>query len=292
MKKMLSSILCLIMMVSMSISAFAESNDFVLTYSNEASYEITIPASGTVNKATGKGIIEIDISDTNLANGTAVSVTATSANYANGSWYLVNTKDSSDKIAYTIGTTNGGSDVTSGDEVLTADVPTSATLYVTVSDTSKVGTFTDTISFTSEIVEAEISPYRLSGVWEFKDEINLQGLDDICYGNWEASGEMDDAYKFDINFTSNGMQFDYMYTGDGTIATVPCPHGYEMVYGNSTTGVEFWSYAFNDGELVDPSGNTHAWADEEYRIINFGAAPQSVTEEFYYWLTENAEKVS
>ena len=184
MKKIISSILCLIMMVSMSISAFAESNDFVLTYSNEASYEITIPASGTVNKATGKGIIEIDISDANLANGTAVSVTATSANYANGSWYLVNTKDSSDKIAYTIGTTDGANDVASGSEVLSADSATSAAFYITISDTSRVGTFTDTITFTSEIIDAA---KLISFTIDFLEGYTFQAEEGMTWGEFIES---------------------------------------------------------------------------------------------------------
>ena len=157
MKKIISSILCLVMVLSMGTVAFAETNDFVLTYSNEASYEISIPESGNVDVASGKGTITIGISEANLADGTAVSVTASSANYANGSWYLVNTKDSSDKIAYTIGTTDGGSDIASGGTIVSADSATSATFYVTISDTSKVGTFTDTITFTSEIVKKMIT---------------------------------------------------------------------------------------------------------------------------------------
>jgi len=154
MKKILSTVLCLVMILSLGVTAFAETNEFVLTYSNEASYEISIPESGNIDVTNGKGTITIGVTETNLADGTVVSVTATSANYTDDSWYLVNTKDSSDKMAYTVGTTDGGSDVASGDEVLSADSATSTTLYVTLSDTSKIGTFTDTITFTSEIEAA------------------------------------------------------------------------------------------------------------------------------------------
>lgn len=208
MKKILSGILCLTMMLSMGVTAFADSSDFVLTYSNEASYEITIPAAGTVDKATGKGTIEIDISDANLADGTAVSVTATSSNYADGSWYLVNTKDSTDKIAYTIGTTEGGSDVASGGIVVASDSATSATFYVTVSDTSKVGTFTDTITFTSEI--ADLVDFTINGA-------SYLAVEGMSVGSWVNSTFNADSFvigdtTYGKTLILNGGYF--LYNGD------------------------------------------------------------------------------
>ena len=128
----------------------------------------------------------------------------------------------------------------------------------------------------------------IKGYWMFNDEINLQILDDICLENWLNNGEDDDAWRFDIDFVSNGQHFEYMATGDGTIATIPCAHGYEMLYGNKYNGY-IWSYAFNDGEGVDPAGNIHAWSDEAYRIVDFGSIPKAVPIEFYQWLLENAQ---
>ena len=127
----------------------------------------------------------------------------------------------------------------------------------------------------------------IKGTWLFNDEINLQGLDDVCYQQWMNNGEADDSWRFYIDFISNGMRFNYMATGDGTIATVPCPHGYEMLYGNDYDQV--WSYAFNDGEGVDPFGNQHWWSNEAYKTIDFGTTYQRVPTEFYEWLLENAQ---
>ena len=87
MKKIISSILSLAMILSMSTVAFAETNEFVLTYSNEASYEIMIPDSCDINVSTGKGAIEVMIVNANLEDNTMVSITATSSNYTDGSWY-------------------------------------------------------------------------------------------------------------------------------------------------------------------------------------------------------------
>jgi len=181
MKKILSTVLCLVMILSLGVTAFAETNEFVLTYSNEASYEISIPESGNIDVTNGKGTITIGVTETNLADGTVVSVTATSANYTDDSWYLVNTKDSSDKMAYTVGTTDGGSDVASGDEVLSADSATSTTLYVTLSDTSKIGTFTDTITFTSEI-EAAMVTVIVNEIDTSYAELYVKGDDNMLYG--------------------------------------------------------------------------------------------------------------
>lgn len=192
MKKILSSVLCLAMLLSLGVTAFAETNDFVLTYANEASYEITIPASGDVDSSTGKGTITITVDNANLAENTAVSVTATSANYADGYWYLVNTRDATDKIAYTIGTTDGGSNIASGSSVLSADSDTSTTLYVTVSDTSKVGTFTDTITFTSEIVETvNLITFTISGT-------SYQAIDGMAWDEWIDSQYNTDGYYISL----------------------------------------------------------------------------------------------
>lgn len=234
MKKIISSVLCLVMMLSMGTVAFADSSDFVLTYSNEASYEITIPASGTVDKTTGKGTIVVNVGDANLEDGTAVSVTATSANYSNGSWYLVNTKDATDKIAYSIGTTDGGSDVVSGSEVLSADSATSATFYVTVSDTSKVGTFSDTITFTSEIVTAFVE-FTISGV-------PYQAEKGMTWADWVNSSYNTNGFKL----STSGYDGENILLGNDSC----------IVYGNETWSI--WLYG--DDKVV--AGNYY-WSHED-----------------------------
>ena len=152
MKKKASIVLAGIMLMSLAVPTFAaETNTHELIYQNDASYEISIPASSNIDIVTGKGTIDIGVLDTNLEKDTLVSVIISSDNYSDGNWNLVNTKDSSDKIVYTIGTSDGLSDVSNGDEVVATAATGNNTLYVNVSDTSKVGTFTDVITFTSEI---------------------------------------------------------------------------------------------------------------------------------------------
>lgn len=181
MKKILSSVLCLAMMLSMGTVAFAETNDFVLTYSNEASYEISIPASGNVDKSTGKGVILIETPVVNVGNNQIVAVSISSANYNDG-WKLVNTKDNSDTISYNIGTTDGASDITNNELFMTA-IGSGAyiNLYVSFEDLNslnQIGTFTDTITFTSEI--KDVIHFTIDGM-------SYSATDGMTWEDWTNS---------------------------------------------------------------------------------------------------------
>ena len=183
-KKILSFVLAIAMMFSLSITSFAaETNTHELIYKNDASYEISIPDTSNIDVSTGKGEIDVSVTNAKLEDFTEIVISVSSSNYANDSWNLVNTKNSKDKITYTIGTTEGANDIASGDRVVTASEVTDATLYVTVSDTSKVGTFTDTITFTSEIVESMISfEFFLDG-----ETIALQAPKGMTWLEWIES---------------------------------------------------------------------------------------------------------
>ena len=157
MKRIFSIALSFVMLFSMGTVAFAETNNFLVTFKNEATYEIVIPVGGDIDASTGKGVINIDISNVDIDATTEINITATSTNYANGSWYLVDVLDNSNKLAYSLGTTEGGNDISSGDVVVSTSGETSATLYLTVSNPDRHGTFTDIITFTSEISEKLIS---------------------------------------------------------------------------------------------------------------------------------------
>ena len=163
MKKIFSSILCLAMILSTNIVAFAETNDFVLTYTNEANYEIRIPESGSVDKASGKGHIIFDIVDANLAQNQVIEVSISSKNYDNG-WFLVNTKDTSDKIPYSINIIENGESVSNGEVVLRSSEEANGMLFINVADITKVGTFSDTITFTSEIIDDTLFEFMISDI--------------------------------------------------------------------------------------------------------------------------------
>ena len=151
-KKFLSGIMVCVLAFGFTVPSFAaERNTHELIYQNDASYEISIPATSNIDIATGRGEIDLSITNTKLEDWTVVAITASSANYADGSWNLVNTKNNKDTISYSIGTTVGANDIASGDRVVTASDVTDATLYVTVENADKVGTFSDIITFTSEI---------------------------------------------------------------------------------------------------------------------------------------------
>ena len=150
MKKILSGILCLAMVLSMAVPSFAADNDMTIRYSNQESYEISIPASMDLDASSGEGMFTIEVDETEMSEDSYVSVTATSKNY-DGGWFLVNVNDKNDKIEYFIGTTDNGSDVSANNEIMAADGNTSIDFYIRLSDTSKFGTYEDTITFSSEV---------------------------------------------------------------------------------------------------------------------------------------------
>ena len=152
MKKIITSALCLAMVFSTSISAFATNNSMQIRYSNQESYEIYIPDSMDLDASSGKGMFTIEVDETEMSENSYISVTATSENYDNG-WFLVNVDDENDKIEYFIGTTDNGNDVTANNEIMAADGNTSVSFYITLSDTNKFGTYEDTVTFSSEIKE-------------------------------------------------------------------------------------------------------------------------------------------
>ncbi len=179
MKKIISGSLCAVMLlgIALPVSA-AETNNTVLTYTNEASYEISIPAEASINKETGNGSIIIDITDTNLADNQFIAVSVASSNYADNTWNLLNTEDVTNKLTYKMGTTDGASDIASGNRVVSASEVSSTTLYVELNEEAKVGSYTDTLTFTSEIIK----------LISFKERGNtFQAEDGMTFIEWFAS---------------------------------------------------------------------------------------------------------
>ena len=201
MKKLISNILCIGLLFSLSISAFAaETNNTILTYDNEASYEISIPSESSINKNTGSGTIVLSVTDTNLADGMTVAVAVSSDNFVfgeegednegnsyKGMWYLVNTKDSSDKLKYMIKTDDREDYLSSGDVVFETDVPTDWNLYIQLGENAKVGRYTDTLTFTSEIVEAELISFTIYGEEVDIDDHTFYAVDGMTWVEWVDS---------------------------------------------------------------------------------------------------------
>lgn len=236
-KKFLSGIISLSLIFSLGVPAFAaDTNTHELIYKNDAAYEIQIPTTSNIDITTGKGEIDVAVTNAKLEDWTVVAITASSSNYADGTWNLVNAKNSKDKIAYTIGTTEGANDIASGDRIVTASDVTDATLYVTVSDTSKVGTFTDMITFTSEItvdlIEFQVreeysettSLYAANGMtWEdwVDSEYNTIGISirngNVKYpGGYELLTDDSTEYASSTTVIQNGKFYSFGATADRT----------------------------------------------------------------------------
>jgi len=156
MKKIVCSFLCLVMLFSFALSATAaQVNSTLLTYDNQASYEISIPASIDIDSSTKIGILEINVTALNLAPETMVSIYVSSPNYNDG-WQLTSIKDDTDKLEYQIGTFENGSDIVNGGAAVTTSDIGSNKLYLSLVDDPRVGNFTDTLTFTSVITDSII----------------------------------------------------------------------------------------------------------------------------------------
>ena len=110
----------------------------------------------------------------------------------------------------------------------------------------------------------------VSGVWVFNGDIYIDN-----FGNVEEA----------VNFTSNGdsfmkMYYSYYYDGDSD------ENVWLLTYYHTTSlsggGVSVWG--------GDDGGNSLAWVDENYKTVDFGNTQQTVSDEFYSFLTDHATK--
>lgn len=163
MKKFFAILLAVAMMATMSTTAFAATigedgtGSVVITYGVEDSYVVTIPADITLS-ADAASTMEISAADVVIGYGEQLTVSVSSANYADSKWYLVDTANANNKLEYSV--KNGETAVASGGTILTVAAGTTDTTTVTLStqlvDTATVsGTYTDTITFTVKVDAGE-----------------------------------------------------------------------------------------------------------------------------------------
>lgn len=110
----------------------------------------------------------------------------------------------------------------------------------------------------------------VSGVWVFNADVYI-----------DNTGNVEEA----VNFTSNGdsfmkMYYSYYYDGDSD------ENVWLLTYYHTTSlsggSVSVWG--------GDDGGNPLAWVDENYKTVDFGNIQQTVSDEFYSFLTDNATK--
>ena len=171
MKKVISFILCLALVFSLNICAFAEetSNDqtTVLKLTVDPSletYTLSIPAELNIDPATKTATLTVSASEINLLWSDAFCVDVSSENLDTTGANLVNTKDATKKIHYEMRDDNGTlitSSITAGtvlqyekERDTQGTKSASGTLEITVDGTYPTsGTYTDTLTFTVRTVQ-------------------------------------------------------------------------------------------------------------------------------------------
>lgn len=161
-KRILSSILCLVMLFSLCIPVSAASlsdtgnKDVTVTYGTSENFIVTVPANFEIDE-TAKAVAEISASDVMIASGSTLEVYISGDDY-DGSWKLIDSAENNNTLTYVIGSSEGASDIINGSTVLTVeageayDSTVSEKMYFEVIDTlSKSGIYTDTLTFIVEV---------------------------------------------------------------------------------------------------------------------------------------------
>jgi len=113
MKKLATILMTVLLIVSMSVIAFAadtQTTEITMTIDpSMESYTLTIPATVQIDPNQKSGTVNVGLSDVNLVWNTKLTVYATSKNHVDGEdgSYLVNTSDSTKKISYSVVGTAG-----------------------------------------------------------------------------------------------------------------------------------------------------------------------------------------
>ena len=109
----------------------------------------------------------------------------------------------------------------------------------------------------------------IKGKWVFNDELQ--------YGKLCGTG----LKTIDVNFTSNGQQF-WKMVADGDDWITSSSRGLWYIPVNVTDNKDgVYAFKRNDG-----------WSDTAYCEVDFGTTEQTVSDEFYTWLTDNATDVT
>lgn len=119
---------------------------------------------------------------------------------------------------------------------------------------------------------ANANQYTLSDKWVFNET--------VYYANRYAGDGV-----FDLNFTSNGKQFDLMMMEEwGVLDGFP----YYLFYYSRVADPVLacgWDIPQKEGEEFK-----FFWRDEAYRMVDLGTTPQSVPKQFFDWFISNAKK--
>lgn len=248
-----------------TILVHAEENDFVITYSNPASYEIIIPTEIEFNTTTNEAVIDIIVENVNLAEEHVVVVSVNSSNFEEYFWYLVDVSDPSNRIEYLMSTSDRHmGDILNGYEIANFSEDGEKSIYVKIPSVNVTGVFVDTLTFTSEIA----GEYHLSGSWVFHEAPTpyngrLTEAVNFSTGDYESEYNWMEIYKQTDGILPPGYEYDFLIR-----------HGKD-----GSSGYRLYSYSMG-------------WSDglgEKARTINF-TSTQTVSKEFYDWFQTAANR--
>jgi len=176
-KKILSFVLVAVIMLSMATTSFAVevtsnggSGETVVTYGMDEGFTVTIPANFTID-STKKATADVSASNVMIAHGKVLEVAVSGDDYdVTGSWELIDEVEASNKLTYTIGTTEDGTDIVNNSVVLSVGAgeaygsTVTETMHFTVIDElSKSGTYKDTLTFTVGVNGLELISFTILG---------------------------------------------------------------------------------------------------------------------------------
>ena len=169
MKKILSLALATIMMLSMATTAFAAeidtdggSQETVVSYGMDDGFTVTIPTNFVIDTETNMATANVSASNVMIAHDKFLKVSISGNDYMD-SWELIDESEAINMLTYTIGTTEGGSDIINNSVVLSVasgeayNSIVTETMYFTVIDKlDESGVYKDTLTFVVEINDGPV----------------------------------------------------------------------------------------------------------------------------------------
>lgn len=190
-KRMISLLLAIIMVMSLCTVSFAseittetsQKTETTVTYGMNSSYLVTIPDAVTIDTDDGIGEASVSASNVVIPDQQALQITVRGDSYANGKWHLTDNTNNANKISYEIITAPSVSTfiafptptptpdpvepettskiLMSGSEVFRVasgeswnDTVSTQLVFSLCEDVVYSGNYTDTITFTADLIDA------------------------------------------------------------------------------------------------------------------------------------------
>ena len=210
MKKILSSILCFAMVVSMSVTAFAAdistdggSQNVLVTYGVGQSFTVTIPSDIEIDSF-GSSTNYVSAENVMIPHGSTLNVTMESAKADGFDWYLTDLTNNDNTLAYRVVASDANGDETdigNGDVVLSVpsgfdDMVETALYFELVDEATKAGTYQDTLTFTVSVDSANINLINFT-----VDGVSYSAEEGMTWAEWVES-------EYNPDYTECGCHYE------------------------------------------------------------------------------------